>query len=158
MKRIKEYMENIKPITFKQSFIVVLILHGLAITAIMLSSIHKSHAKEDTEFLKTKESQFTGIPDPTPTPTPTPTPEPLKQEITPEGKIATFPKPITTPTPITTEIKKVNSKYTQSYTIKKGDTIHSISKRFKLNTKRLLEINHITNPNNIREGQVLKFL
>jgi LysM repeat protein len=154
MKRIKEYMENIKPITFKQSFIVVLILHGLAIAGVMLSSAHKSYAKEDAEFLKSKESQYTGIP----TPTPTPTPEPLRKEIQPDGKIATYPTPQETPKEIPKTIPKVNSKYTQTYTIKKGDTIHSISKRFKLNTKRLLQINHITNPNNIKEGQVLKFL
>jgi LysM repeat protein len=151
-KQFKDENES-KPLSFKGAFGIVAGVHIIAGLGMFYASMPKTYA-EDKIFINKPEAKYVGVPESTPTPTP----EPLKKEITPDGKIATYPKPITTPTPITTEIKKVNSKYTQSYTIKKGDTIHSISKRFKLNTKRLLEINHITNPNNIREGQVLKFL
>jgi LysM repeat protein len=155
---MKDNETESKPITLKQAVGVVAGLHILAGVGIFYASMPKSYA-EDKKYLNTPEPQYAGVPDEQVKPVPTPTPQPLKQEITPDGKIATYPNPIATPTPVTTtEVKKVNSKYTQTYTIKKGDTIHSISKRFKLNTKRLLQINHITNPNNIREGQVLKFL
>jgi LysM repeat protein len=143
--KIKERFEN--PLTFKQSFIVVLVFHILIIFGISYSSVSKSYAKEDKAFLNTPEGKYIGVPDPTP--------EPLKKEVLPDGKIATYSKPIEEIKP---QPKKVNPKYTQTYTIKKGDTIHSISKRYGLNTKKLLDINHIKNPNNIREGQVLKFL
>lgn len=154
---IQERFQEQKPITLKQAFGVVAGLHVLAGVGIFYSSMPKTYAK-DKEFLTTPEAQYVGIPEPTPTPTPKPTPEPLKKEFLPDGKVATYPTPQETPKEIPKTIPKINSKYTQSYTIKKGDTINSISKRFKLNTKRLLEINHIKNPNNIREGQVLKFL
>lgn len=165
---IKEYLQEKtqeqKPISFKGAVGVVAGLHVMVGVGIFYSSMPKTHAKEDKEFLNTPEAIYAGIPDviPTPTPTPKPTPEPLKKEVLPDGKVATYPRPQNTPQEHPQvkpqEHPKVNSKYTQSYTIKKGDTIHSISKRFKLNTKKLLEINHIKNPNNIREGQVLKFL
>lgn len=154
---IKENMEQLKekfqkPISFKGALGVVAGLHILAGVGIFCSSSQKSHAAEDKAFLNTPEAQYTGIPDPTPTPKPTP--EPLKKEVLPDGKVATYPKPQEH-----TQIKpQVNSKYTQSYTIKKGDTIHSIAKKYHLNTKRLIEINHITDSSKIKEGQVLKFL
>jgi LysM repeat protein len=154
---IQSYMKEDKeqkPISFKGAVGLVAGLHILAGIGIFYASIPKSFA-DDKKFINTTEANYTGVPDEQVKPIPTPTPEPLKQEITDEGKIATYPRPISTPTPIA---KIVNSKYTQSYTIKKGDTIHSISKRYGLNTKKLLEINHIKNPNNIRVGQVLKFL
>jgi LysM repeat protein len=170
---VKEYLQEKfqeqKPISLKQAVGVVAGVHVMAGVGIFYASMPKTYAK-DKEFLNTPEAIYAGIPDviptPTPTPTPKPTPEPLKKEVMPDGRVATYPKPQEIPQePLQVkpqekpqEKPKINSKYTQSYTIKKGDTIHSISKRFKLNTKKLLEINHIKNPNNIREGQVLKFI
>jgi len=150
---IKEYITNkvdqIDPPTFKQCFIAVGGLHVVAVGGMMLFSIQKTHAKEDKVFLNTPESQYTGIPSPTPIPTPIP----LKKEILPDGRTATY------PIPQKIEDKPViNSKYTQSYTIKKGDTFNSIVRKFKLNPTKLKELNHITNENKLREGQVLKFL
>jgi len=158
---IKEYitnkMEQIDPPSFKQCFIAVGGLHIVAIGGIMFYSMPKSYAKEDRMFLNTPEGQYT----PTPTPTPKPTPEPLRKEVLPDGRVATYPPPQNVekkPEEKKVEPKVVNSKYTQSYTIKKGDTFNSIVKRFKLNPTKLKELNSITNENKLREGQVLKFL
>ena len=138
--KIKEYISNrlnqISPPSFKQCFFAVGGLHIAVIGGLMsLSSIQKSHAKEDKTFIATPEAKYTGI-----EPTPTPTPEPI---------------PIPAPEPIPNKNK---GKYTQTYTIKKGDTINSISKKFHLNTKRLIELNNIKDPNKISVGQVLKFI
>ncbi len=67
--------------------------------------------------------------------TPSPTPVPL-------------PKP---PAPSS------NNSITTTYTVKQGDTITKIVKKYKLSTKSLLELNHIKDPNSIKVGQVLKF-
>lgn len=153
--KIKEYIqdkiERIDPPTFKQCFIAVGGIHIVVIGGIMFSSMPKSHAKEDKTFLNSPEAQYTGIP--TPTPTPKPTPVPLRKEVLPDGRVATYPPPQNV------EPKKVvNSRYTQSYTIKKGDTFNSIVKKFKLNPTKLKQLNNITNENKLKEGQVLKFL
>jgi hypothetical protein len=154
---IKEYIENkieqIDPPTFKQCFIAVGGLHIVVIGGIMFYSMPNSHAKEDKMFLNTPEGHHT----PTPTPTPKPTPEPLRKEVLPDGRVATYPPPQKVEYK-KEEKKQVNSKYTQSYTIKKGDTFNSIVKRFKLNPTKLKQLNSITNENKLREGQVLKFL
>lgn len=152
-------MEQIDPPSFKQCFIAVGGIHIAVIGGIMFSSIQKSHAKEDKAFLNSPEGQYVGIP--TPTPTPKPTPEPLRKEVLPDGRVATYPPPQKVEYKIEekkVEPKVVNSKYTQSYTIKKGDTFNSIVKKFKLNPTKLKELNHITNENKLKEGQVLKFL
>jgi LysM repeat protein len=164
---IKEYignkMEELNPPTFKQCFIAVGGIHIAVIGGIMFSSIQKSYAKEDKEFLNSPEGQYVGIP--TPTPTPKPTPEPLKKEVLPDGRTATYPSPQKVEDKVEekkvelkVEPKVVNSKYTQSYIVKKGDTFNSIVKRFKLNPTKLKQLNSITNENKLKEGQVLKFL
>jgi LysM repeat protein len=148
-----EESEEPKSISFKQSFGIVLGIHALAIGGIIYASLPKAHA-EDKAFLKSPEAQYTGIPEPIPN----------RKEITPDGKIATYPKPIEEKK--SPEVKKevlpvknkVNSKYSQTYKVKKGDTIYSISKKYHLNTKKLLQLNHITDSSKLRVGQVLKFL
>ena len=144
-------MESIDPPTFKQCFIAVGGLHIIAVGGMMFASMPKSHAKEDKVFLNTPEGQYTG------TPTPTPTPLPLKKEVLSDGRVATYPPPQKVEYK-KEEKKVVNSKYTQSYTIKKGDTFNSIVRKFKLNPTKLKELNSITNENKLKEGQVLKFL
>ena len=146
-------MNQIDPPTFKQCFIAVGGLHIVAIGGIMFYSMPKTYAKEDKVFLNTPEGQYTGIPSPTPTPTPIPNPIPLRKEVLPDGRTATYPAPQKVE-----EKPVVNSKYTQSYTIKKGDTFNSIVRKFKLNPTKLKELNHITDINKLKEGQVLKFL
>jgi LysM repeat protein len=127
---------EIQPISFKNAFKVVAGLHVVVLAGIMISSsASKSYAKEDKTFIATPEAKYTGI-----EPTPIPAPEPI-------------PIPVSEPIP-----NKNKGKYTQTYTIKKGDTINSISKKFHLNTKRLIELNNIKDPNKISVGQVLKFI
>lgn len=156
-----EESEELKPISFKQSFGIVLGIHAILAGGIIYASLPKAHA-EDKAFLKSPEAQYTGIPEPTPTPIPN------RKEITPDGKIATYPKPLeeNKSPEVKKEVKKevlpvknkVNSKYSQTYKVKKGDTIYSISKKYHLNTKKLLQLNHITDSSKLKEGQVLKFL
>ena len=76
---------------------------------------------------------------PTPTPTPTPTRTPA---------VATTPAPAPAPTPATSSAT--------SYTIKSGDTLSGIAARFGTTTKKLMNLNNITDANQIRIGQVLK--
>jgi LysM repeat protein len=47
---------------------------------------------------------------------------------------------------------------TKEYTVKQGDTIYGIAKKYKLNTAKLLQINAIKDPSKIVVGQKLKFL
>lgn len=47
---------------------------------------------------------------------------------------------------------------TEEYTVKKGDTIYSIARKYKLHVGRLIQINQIKNPNQIQVGQKIKFL
>ena len=44
----------------------------------------------------------------------------------------------------------------KNYYVKAGDSLGSISKRFKVSTKDIIKLNGITNPNKIRIGQKLK--
>ncbi len=45
----------------------------------------------------------------------------------------------------------------REYTVKPGDTIYGISKRYKLVSQRLMDLNQIKNPNQLKVGQKLKF-
>ena len=81
-----------------------------------------------------KNEPVPGIPSVAPLPsTPSPTPVPLPKPLPP------------------------SSSNTVTYTVKQGDTITKIVKKYKLSTKALLELNHIKDPNSIKVGQVLKF-
>ncbi|MFY9304750.1 MAG: LysM peptidoglycan-binding domain-containing protein [Rhodoluna sp.] len=71
----------------------------------------------------------------TPTPTPTPTRTPA---------VATTPAPA----PATSSAT--------SYTIKSGDTLSGIAARFGTTTRKLMNLNNITDANRIRIGQVLR--
>lgn len=44
---------------------------------------------------------------------------------------------------------------TQYYVVQKGDTLYSVSRRFEVKLKDLIETNHIRHPNLIRPGQTL---
>ena len=86
-------------------------------------------------------------PTPEPTPEPTPVPQIVQQPNKPvAAKVA--PK------------NEVNAKLevAKVYVVKKGDTICAIAKKYKLSTKRLLQINGIKDTNKIKVGQSLKFM
>jgi LysM repeat protein len=92
-------------------------------------------------------------------PTPTPMPvdnapmdmKPPMQEIKKTKKEAT-------PKKTETQTNNIKNNFTQEYTVKPGDTLFSIAKKYKLSYDRLLKINNIQNPNKIQPGQKLKFL
>lgn len=66
------------------------------------------------------------------------------------------PTPSPSPTPSVKKIEK-ESNQIQFYTVKKGDTITSVAKKYKLRVDRLLSLNNIKDPNKIVVGQKLKF-
>ncbi len=78
------------------------------------------------------------LPD-TPTPTPSPTP-----------------KPTPTPTPSPTQSAPVTTSPVTEYRVRAGDTLTSIAARFSVSVSRLQSLNGITNPNQLRVGQLLK--
>lgn len=49
-----------------------------------------------------------------------------------------------------------NNNTTQTYTVKAGDTLYAIALRYGTTISQLVSLNHITNPNLIRIGQVLR--
>jgi len=53
---------------------------------------------------------------------------------------------------------KVQSKFTEKYVVKQGDTFDKILKKYKLNSEKLKKINNIKDPNKIVVGQTLRFL
>lgn len=79
-------------------------------------------------------------------------PQPIPEVMPPVTEVT---PPVT---PQVEEIKQppVAEVQTKTYTVKSGDSIGYIAKRFKVPTKDLLSLNKITNPNKIRIGQKLK--
>jgi LysM repeat protein len=63
----------------------------------------------------------------------------------PSGTSSASPAPSPSPTP--TQL---------TYTVKSGDTLISIARRFSVTTTAIAQLNNITNANSIRVGQVLK--
>lgn len=135
--------------TFVISFIAIFAIHALIAAAVMASNLIDS----DSDKLYTSTSNSTNLVESTPVPTPTPVPPPPTDTST-----AIADNTITSnfTTSNTTTVKK--PKLTTTYVIKKGDTIYSISRKFKLRVDKLIKINNIKNPNNIYPGQTLKFM
>jgi LysM repeat protein len=109
---------------------------------------------EDKTFVKENKVEPLSTPEPTPFPTPR-----FKEPM--DGK----PEPTSQPVKhIQKEDKKNISKLslsndlTKNYTIKNGDTIFSIAKKYKLDYDRLIKINGIKDPNKIKTGETLKFM
>ncbi len=80
-------------------------------------------------------------------------------------KVTQEPKQTTTPPAASKETlakpsvpKKHTEEYTKTYTVKSGDTINSISRKYKLNASVLLKLNNIKNSDKIYVGQTLKFV
>ena len=86
---------------------------------------------------------------------------PEKNEPVPEipslAPLPSTPPPTPVPLPKPPPPSSNNNSITTTYTVKQGDTITKIVKKYKLSTKSLLELNHIKDPNSIKVGQVLKF-
>ena len=52
--------------------------------------------------------------------------------------------------------KKTDTKQPDTYTVQAGDSLGKIAQKLGISLKELMEINNIKNPDDIREGQVLK--
>ena len=63
--------------------------------------------------------------------------------------------PIAT-TSTTTTIVVTTTTVPKYYKIQVGDTLRKIAKSFGVDTKELMALNHITNPDHIESGQVIK--
>lgn len=78
------------------------------------------------------------------------------------NKISALPKPIhaapLVPKVETHPQKPNQNKLVKNYVVKSGDTIYSIAKKYRLVSARLMEINGIKDPKQLRVGQVLKFM
>jgi LysM repeat protein len=138
---------SFKSISFKNAFWIVLLLHMVAIFAIMFfGGSKKAIAKEDEKVLQEPIPEYVGVdyssPTPTPTPEPTPTPTPLPKAVT------IYPK----------ETNPNYPQYTKEYVVKQGDTFYSIVKRYGLKADKLIKLNNIKDPNKIQIGQKLKFM
>lgn len=125
-------------ISLKQSFIVVLLLHAVVIAGIMWTSSNK------TAFAKEEDKKYVGVDAYPMDAKPEPMPSPKPQDDWPKRK-----KPIV--------ITKSKPQYTKEYVVMKGDTITSISKKYKLNPVRLRILNKIKE-DKIYVGQTLKLL
>lgn len=153
---IENEMEKSKPkllkkemrsISMKKAFAVVLGLHLVAVVGIVFFSHQpKSFAKEDKEFLENlpQVGVETVVATPTPTPTteatPIPTPKPKVIIALPEKTSNDYPR------------------YIKEYTVKKGDTFHGIVNKYRLNPAKLKKLNNIKDENKIYVGQKLKLM
>lgn len=69
------------------------------------------------------------------------------------GQVLKIPGTTTTPAPIS---KPAPPKTTTTYTVKSGDTLYAIAKRYNTTVAKISQANNIKNINLIRVGQVLK--
>ncbi len=82
---------------------------------------------------------------PAPTPEPAPAPEPVSA-----------PEPVPAPEPESKGATDGPAKKFKEHRIQPGDSLSRIAKEYKVSTQDLARANGITNPNRIREGQVIK--
>lgn len=66
------------------------------------------------------------------------------------------PSPTATPTQSPTPTPSPSATSGRTYTVKSGDTLSGIASRFRTTTRILMDLNNITNANQIRVGQKLK--
>ena len=148
--------------------ILIIVIHLVGACALMAFSSTRSISNEDKQFVgEAADSvldspvikQPIAVPSPTATPVPAPEPTPAptpsaNNDVPMDAKPTSSDVPKQTPKPTQTK----HPKLVKEYVVKKGDTIYSIAKKFKLNTERLLKINNIKDPNKIALGQKLKFM
>ena len=120
---------------------------GIHLIGAGLVSLSTFSANADTTKETNKAPEVAPIAESSPTPVPTPTPVPAPVVVD---------KPATK-APVQQTNKPVKKDKAKSYVVKKGDTIHSIVKKYKLSSARLIKINNIKDTNKIIVGQVLKF-
>lgn len=129
--------KEIRAISMKNAFAVVLGLHILAIGGIFFfSNQQKTFAKEDKKFLENLPQ--VGIENATPSPTPEATPKPKVIIALPEKTSNNY------------------ARYTKEYVVKKGDSFNKIVKMYRLNPAKLKNLNNIKDENKIYVGQKLR--
>ena len=128
---------------FAKIFYTVFGIHLIGAGLVSLSTF-SANADTTKETNKAPEAAAP-IAESSPTPAPTPVPAPVVVD-----------KPATK-APVQQTNKPVKKDIAKSYVVKKGDTIHSIAKKYKLSSARLIQINNIKDTNKIIVGQVLKF-
>ena len=128
---------------FAKIFYTVFGIHliGAGLVSLSTFSANADTTKETNKALEVAAP----IAESSPTPAPTPVPAPVVVD-----------KPATK-APVQQTNKPVKKDIAKSYVVKKGDTIHSIAKKYKLSSARLIQINNIKDTNKIIVGQVLKF-
>ncbi len=140
-------------LSFPKIFCIVLGAH-IVLAGILIGTSTKASAKEEDKKVLAEP-----FPSPTPAPSPAPTPNVVIQEPVPKVTTKPLPKPSPKhlPTPAVAA-PKVQSKFTEKYVVKQGDTFDKIVKKYKLNGEKLKKINNIKDPNKLAVGQTLKFL
>jgi LysM repeat protein len=136
-------------LSFPKIFCIVLGAHIVLAVALFGTSTKASAKEEDKKALAEP------FPSPTPNLTPAPSPAPTPNVVIQEPVPKVIAKPSSTPA---VAAPKVQSKFTEKYVIKQGDTFDKIVKKYKLNSEKLKKINNIKDPNKIVVGQTLKFL
>ena len=144
--KLKEKNKKNTPISFGKVFCVVVGVHAvIGVGIIATTSSAEAKPKEQVDLAQPVDEipkqyqEETTKATPTPTPLPVATVEPMKQSTSDSNK-------------------PLNGKYTKEYTVKQGDTLYSIAKKYKLNTERLIKINNIKDVNKLTVGQKLKFM
>ena len=141
-----EKREIKSPVSFTRVFCIVLGVHvvlGIGILATTHSVQAKQHEPVSSRASVQELSETINKPAPSSNSTSTPTVADTESK----------PAPV-----ISKQVPKINEKYTKEYTVKQGDTLSSIARKYKLSTARLIKINNIKDVNKLVIGQKLKFL
>jgi LysM repeat protein len=129
-------------LSFPKVFCIILGAHIILACALFGTSSKASAKEEDKKALNE--------------PFPSPTPNVAVQEPVPKVSSKSLPKSATTPSAAVSQ--KAQSKFTEKYVVKQGDTFDKIVKQYKLNSEKLKQINNIKDSNKITVGQTLKFM
>lgn len=82
--------------------------------------------------------------------------EPQPPQVVMPPATPPLPPPVAFPEKIVPVVAPPVAPVSKSYTIKAGDSLSSIAKRFNVTTRDIVKLNSITNPNKIRVGQKLE--
>lgn len=132
---------------FTKMFVAVFGVHALIVFGIVITAQTTDALEIKKEIRIDEPQQLLGSPDPD---------ELIPKNVNPAAKSPINAAPNQSK-PTNEHQTKHSVQHARTYTVKPGDTITSISKKFKLSSQRLIEINQIKNPNKIAVGQQLRF-
>jgi LysM repeat protein len=144
--------------TFKKALVVVFMIHAVGLLAVFgLPTAQKSQSTSSGSM--TDNTTITSNATETSQNNLTKNSVPVDQAPLVEDSLTKQPtQAASVVVPPKTNPTKSSPLYTKEYTVKQGDTIYHIAKKYKLNTNKLLELNGIKDPSKIVVGQKLKFL